>query len=103
MYFLEAMLAGIVSENWAGTDVAISVIPIGSCPTTATWVKAMLTGEVTVTEIVCPGFTTVPSAGEEIWSAGGFCCAADSCSETRRTKIAANLPRELHEKHRFFV
>ena len=29
MYFLEAMLVGIASENWAGTDVAISVIPRG--------------------------------------------------------------------------
>jgi hypothetical protein len=66
IYFLEAMLAGIVSENWAGTDVAISVTPIGSCPTTATWVKAMLAGEVTVTERVWPGLKMEPFVGEEI-------------------------------------
>jgi len=46
------MFVGIVKENWAGTDVAMFARSRGSSAATATEVKTMLAGDVTVTNIV---------------------------------------------------
>lgn len=54
-------------EKLAGTDVAVLLNPIGSSPTIPTSENATFVGDVTVTEIVWPSFTTVPPVGDVIW------------------------------------
>jgi hypothetical protein len=53
-------------ENEAGAEVAIVVVGNGCSPITKTCLKAMLLGDDTPTEIVCPGVTTLPSDGDVI-------------------------------------
>src|SRR5215469_11418176 len=90
--FLQAMLLGIVIENVAGTEVATVVNPIGSSPTTPTPESEAFAGEVTDTETVCPGLTSVPLAGDAIWSSGAFCWAGSPA--TRESK-KSNAPTTL--------
>src|SRR5260370_37156164 len=77
--------------------------PIGSSATTPTAVKAMLAGEVTPTDIVCPGFTMVPLVGEVICSAAGFCWAAESAAVQRIAKKNRAIRRSKSTAKRCFL
>lgn len=54
----------------AGTDDAVLLEPIGVSPTTAICENCAFAGEVTVTDMVWPGFIIVSGAGEVIWRTG---------------------------------
>jgi hypothetical protein len=62
----------MVTEKRAGADLAVS-ITIWSSPASNRPENATPAGDVTFTESVSPGLTTLPEAGETIASAGGVC------------------------------
>lgn len=70
MNFPHAMLAGMLIESVAGTDVEVLPNPMGSSPMTPTCENEALAGDVTTTESACPGLTIVLSAGEVICRRG---------------------------------
>jgi hypothetical protein len=66
IYFPGLVPCGIKMENEAGAEVAIELFGSGCSPITKTCLKAVLLGDDTLTEIVCPGATTLPSEGNVI-------------------------------------
>ena len=65
-YFPGRVLCEINIENRAGTEVAIELVGSGCSPITKTCLKVMLVSDLTLTVIVCPGFTTLSSGGDVI-------------------------------------
>ncbi len=87
------IMAGMVRENVAGADVLASSGPPGTRMPIEVNVK--LAGEVIVTEMVCPEFTVVPSAGEVICSAGWLCCPKQGGARVR-SRAVMHRNRETH-------
>ena len=84
LYFPGAVLAGTLTENWAGSAVAM-LKPRGPCPVKSMLVNAEGVGDETVTGTICPGLITMPLGGEEICRTGGLCEAAPADVSARNT------------------
>jgi hypothetical protein len=67
-YLPGTVLEGMVRENVAGAEVLASSGPPG--PRMPIEMNVKLAGEVTVMEMVCPVFTTVPRVGDVICRPG---------------------------------
>jgi hypothetical protein len=103
MYLRHALIfEGIVIENSAGTDLASSLMPSGSSPTTPTKEIAALVAETTRIFTVCPGLTTEPFAGDSILSSdwpvwaklrAGATTTDKKQSRRRRTLIIPGSPQ----------
>src|SRR5258707_10444474 len=93
IYGRSASCEGIVKVNCAGREVTTLLTSRGSSPTTPTAEKEEPLGDDTEKLTAWPGLTTVPSAGELIWSDGCVCGKAKTETARRAAKMVRRMKR----------
>src|SRR3954470_15915977 len=96
------MSGGIGSDTWPGRMLPTSIIPISPSPARPTTSNVAAAGDVIVTARLCPGLTTVPSAGLVIASRSPM-GGTGFGTTTRESVRAFSLPSMRSTTRSFFL